>query len=370
MRGNRTVTGAITLAVGFGFGVAAAFSGTSFAQTGAHARADAPGSSWHIIDRVHSGPTGQFTAVAALGQNGGWAFNGIAGPTAWERSGSSWSQVPFPKLSLGGQIVAASALSPDDAWAFSYGPVSSQALRWNGTTWSVQHTFTRAIGSAVVLGPGNIWVFGMPDIPGAYLGAWHYNGQAWTKVSGGSGLEGGSAVSASDVWAFDGTDVAHWNGSAWTRTSVAGLLPARNELNGPAVTGIYAQSADSVWAVGNGNQEDDGGPLVLLHYNGRSWSRVASGNYGLGTQPLQQIAADGHGGLWIPMPGTDGQKSYLLHYSGGTLAPVTLPASSSMIDIDSVALIPGSTNVLAGGYTHAAGNQGSDVVSVLLEYES
>jgi hypothetical protein len=41
-----------------------------------------------------------------------------------------------------------------------------------------------------------------------------------------------------------------------------------------------------------------------------------------------------------------------------------------MIDIDSVALIPGTTNVLAGGSTHASGNDGSDVVSVLLEYGS
>jgi hypothetical protein len=164
--------------------------------------------------------------------------------------------------------------------------------------------------------------------------------------------------------------VAHWNGSAWTRTSVASLLPSRNPLNGPAVTGIYAQSADSVYAVGNGNQEDEGGPLVVLHYNGRTWSKVAEGNYGLGTQPLQQLAPDGNGGLWIPMPGFDGQSSYLLHYSNGTLSPVTLPVSSATINIDSVALIPGTTQMLAGGYTHAAGNDGNDVVSVLLEYGS
>jgi hypothetical protein len=361
------ITAAIMLTAAFGAGAAASFAAPAFAKSGTPS---ANNSSWHIIEQAHTGSAGQFTALAPLGQDGGWAFNGVAGVTAWERGGSAWTRASFPNLPMDLQVVSADALSRDDVWAFTYGAARSYALRWNGSTWTVMHSFARAIGGGVVLGRNDVWVFGMPYIPGAYLGAWHYNGSTWTQVSGGSDLEGGSGLSASDIWAFDGSDVAHWNGSSWTRTSVAGLLPPRSQLNGPAVTGIYAQSADSVYAVGNGNQEDEGGPLVLLHYNGRTWTKVAGGNYGNGTQPLQQIAPDGHGGLWIPMPGTDGQKSYLLHYSGGTLTPVTLPVSSSMIDIDSVALIPGTTNVRAGGSTHASGNDGSDVVSVLLEYGS
>ena len=363
MRGSRTGFGVVTLAVAFGFGVAGAFARPSLAKPDAQA-------SWHVVEQVHSGSTGQFTAVTAVGRDGGWAFNGVAGTAAWQRNGSAWTPVPFPKLNLGGSVVAASATSAGNVWAFDDGAASSTALRWNGSKWTVMRTFNREIGGGVVLAADDVWVFGMPYIPGAYLGAWHYNGRTWTKVSGGSGLEGGSGLSASDIWAFDGTDVAHWNGSTWKRTSVTGLLPPRNALNGPAVTGIYAQSADSVYAVGNGNQQDEGGPLVLLHYNGRSWAKVAEGNYGLGTQPLQQIAPDGHGGLWIPMPGTDGQKSYLLHYSGGKLTAATLPVPATKINIDSVTVIPGSTDMLAGGYTHAAGDDGSGVVSVLLEYGS
>jgi len=347
--------------VAFGVGVGTSLGATSLARPDAQA-------SWHIIEQVHSGSDGQFTAVTAVGSDGGWAFNGIGGPTAFERSGPAWSQVPFPKVS--GQVIAAGATSPDNVWAFTDDLAGSSVLCWNGSTWTVMRTFSRQIGGAAVVAADDVWVFGMPYIPGAYLGAWNYNGHAWTPVSGGSDLEGGSGLSPSDIWAFDGADVAHWNGSAWTRTSVASLLPARNPLNGPAVTGVYAQSADSVYAVGNGNEQDEGGPIVLLHYNGRTWSKVAEGDFGLGTQPLQQIAPDGHGGLWIPMPGVDGQNSYLLHYSGGMLTPVTLPVPSSKISIDSVARIPGTTNVLAGGFTHAAGNDGGNVVSVLLEYGS
>jgi hypothetical protein len=213
-----------------------------------------------------------------------------------------------------------------------------------------------------------VWAFGQPFVPGSNLGAWHYNGHAWSRVAGGGGLEGGSALSPGNVWAFGGTAVAHWNGHTWSRTSVAHLLPARQLLNNPAVTGIYAQSANSVYAIGSGNLQDEGGPIVVLHYNGHTWTKVAQGNYGLGTQPLQQIASDGRGGLWLPMPGAGGQKSYLLHYSGGHLTATALPVPASKINIDTVSLIPRTRDVLAGGFTHQAGNPGTNDVAVVLEY--
>ena len=40
---------------------------------------------WRIVKRVHSGLSGDFTAVVAVGRTGGWAFNGIFRPTAWRR---------------------------------------------------------------------------------------------------------------------------------------------------------------------------------------------------------------------------------------------------------------------------------------------
>lgn len=156
----------------------------------------------------------------------------------------------------------------------------SRALRWNGRQWTVMRSFSRAIGGGVVLSPSDVWVFGEPDFPGVGLGTWHYNGHTWTQVASGHGLEGGSGLSASDIWAFDGADVAHWNGSTWSRTSVASLLPAKQELNDPALTGIYEQSRHSVYAIANGRLQDEGGPFVLLHWNGSAWSKVAGATSG------------------------------------------------------------------------------------------
>jgi hypothetical protein len=308
--------------------------------------------SWHIVKRVSAGPNGIFTAVTAAGRNGGWAFDGTTRSTAWKRSGSTWTRVPFPSLT-NEVVVAAAASSATNVWAFTDRLGKSRALRWNGQHWTVARSFSRVIGE--------------PDIPGANLGAWHYNGRTWTKVASGHGLEGGSGLSASDIWAFDGADVAHWNGSTWSRKSLASLLPAKHLLNDPALTGIFEQSRHSVYGIANGQLQDEGGPLALLHWNGSAWSKVAGGNFGFGE--LQQVSSDGHGGLWLPMPAFGGQKSYLLHYSNGRLTQATLPGGPEKTTVNAVALIPGTTQVLGAGDVHAAADPGSDVVGVILQYE-
>jgi hypothetical protein len=322
--------------------------------------------SWHIVKRVnYNGSNGVFTAVTAAGRHGGWAFEGYSRATAWERNGSTWTQVPFPSQD-NEMVVAATASSATNVWAFTQKFGLSRALRWNGQRWTVMRSFSRAIGGAVVLSPSDVWVFGTPDLPGVDLGAWHYNGRTWSRVASGQGLEGGSGRSARDIWAFDGADVAHWNGSVWSRTSVAALLPAKQLLNDPALTGIYEQSGHSVYAIANGRAQDEGGPLVILHWNGSVWSKVADGSFGFGT--LQQFAPDGRGGLWLPMPGAGGQKSYLLHYSDGRLTQAALPGGPDRITVDTVALIPGTTELLGGGETHASSDEGTGVVGVVLEY--
>jgi type IV secretory pathway VirB2 component (pilin) len=360
------VAAAALALTGLAFTAAASSSAAQAAPAPAAAHPAAAG--WHIVKQVHNGPFGGFTAVIAVGRTGGWAFNQGPAPTAWRRSGSTWTQVPFP-----GQanevVVAAGAASPTNVWAFTAGGAQSRALRWNGRTWTVQRTFAQQIGGAVVINSSDIWVFGQPYFPGTGLGAWHYNGRTWSRVASGHGLQGGSALSASNIWAVDGSDIAHWNGSTWSRTSVSHLLPAKQALNGPLLTGIFAESAHNVYAIGNGGLEDEGGPLVILHWNGKQWSKVAEGNFGFGTQPLQQASPDGHGGLLLPMPGVDGQKSYLLHYiPGHPLGEATLPDGPSGISIEAVALIPGSNGLLAGGDTHAADKPGTNVVAVLLQY--
>ena len=132
------------------------------------------------------------------------------------------------------------------------------------------------------------------------------------------------------------------------------LLPAKQQLNGPSVTSMFAQSKTSVWAVGDGNREDEGGPVVVLHYNGHSWSKVGSANTG-GYQNFPSVAPDGHNGLWIPLStSAGGTIASFMHYSGGHLSLTNLPVASDKIDLQAVAGIPGTAGAIAVGFTHSA----------------
>jgi hypothetical protein len=332
-----------------------------------------PPLTWHLVKQVRQGANGGFTAITPVGASGGgWAFSGdgSTAPAAFQSTGAGWSPAPFPGRP-GERVLAAQTTAGADVWAFTTNGTRSRALRWNRSRWSVAGAFPREISGATVVSNSDVWVFGDQFQPGGVLGTWHFNGRTWTHVPGEAGLHGGSALSATSIWAFGGTKVAHWNGHTWTAASIASLLPARdkNGLNDPGLTAIYAQSPTSVWAVGSGAREDEGGPLVVLHYNGHAWSRVAQSGAFPGDPAFGQVALDGRGGLWIPMPGNEGGAGHLVHYSGGHLTAAALPVTANRIAPAAVAAIPASWQVLAGGLIHAPSNPGARDVSVILHLE-
>jgi hypothetical protein len=83
---------------------------------------------------------------------------------------------------------------------------------------------------------------------------------------------------------------------------------------------------------------------------------------------VDQLSTDGSGGLWLPMPGVDGQQSFLVHYSAGKLTKAALPIPGTKVYLGSVARVPGSVDQIAGGLEHAANLPGENVVGVVLEY--
>ena len=347
--------------------VTAAVTTAGVAAAAANAPQSAAAAHWHIVKSVKTNGNGDFTAEVATGKTTGWAFDGLSRPTAWERNGSTWTKVAFPGES-NESVVAAGASSPSDVWAFTdIAGAGSRVLRWNGHQWSVVNTFDVQIGGASVVASNDVWLFGRGTFNG--LGVWHYDGRSWTQVGKNTFLMGGSALSATDAWAFDATAIYHRNPHIheWDGTQVASLLPPKRALNNPAVTGIIALSANNVYAIGNGNRQDAGGPVVVLHYDGHTWAKVAEGNfnsYGTG----QQISSDGNGGLWLPMPGASGAPSSMVHYAAGQLTQAPLPVSGQKLRIGSVANIPGTTQELAGGSTHAANNPATKVVAVILRF--
>ena len=114
----------------------------------------------------------------------------------------------------------------------------------------------------VSFGPANAWAVGKGR-NGAAL-AEHWNGTAWSVVqvptpagAAGSQLSGISALSPSDIWAADSvitvvgttiqtrTLIEHWNGSSWSVVASPNVGGNDNLLNGVSAT------TGDVWTVGS-----------------------------------------------------------------------------------------------------------------------
>jgi hypothetical protein len=301
------------------------------------ASAAAPGTpSWQPVLSVTGG--GVTEAVVATSKTSGWAF--LHSGAAYERVGATaWKKVALPGGD--GFVRAAAASSPSDVWAsFLPSAGGSQVDHWNGRKWTVVKAFPGEVLNLSVLGPNDVWTFGGAS---GGEGVFHFNGRRWAEVS--STLQGGSATSDRDVWAYTGTQLAHYNGAQWTETNVAGLFPASSGGHvAPSLTGVLALSPGNVFATGVGWAGVGGGPAVVLHFNGRSWTRAATGPDVLADDVTP--ASDGRGGLWMTSD-THENHQVLLHYSAGQLVDANEPFMS-------VASIPGTTEALGGNATGLA----------------
>src|SRR5690242_376204 len=326
---------------------------------------------WRITLNLTAKHNPQFTAITATGPAAAWAFEAFdpgtgARSAAWQLTSGGWHKAAFPGRA-NEQVIAAASSSASNVWAFSnlnFGSGGSRALRWNGHAWTVLGTFGRPLAGAAVLGPKDVWAFGQDFFfRGKPLGARHWNGHRWTVPPSGHDLVAGSGRAANDVWAVGGKQVAHWNGHVWTRTSVASLLPKTTLFVHSALLGVYEQSPTSVWAVGSGNRQDEGGPVVVLHFNGHSWSKAAQGGFG---NP-SQVVPDGSGGLWIPVPFTAGGPGQIVHFTGGKLHEVPLPITGQRLIVQAIAHVPGSTRSFGAGQTHKKNKPGVGLHAVLLQ---
>ncbi len=95
--------------------------------------------------------------------------------------------------------------------------------------------------------------------------------EASFAISG--GLAGVAATSATSAWAVGGsggkTLIVHWNGRTWTR--VPSPAPA-----GGVLYGIAATSASNAWAVGCTRCFTSSSEILIVRWNGKTWTRVPS----------------------------------------------------------------------------------------------
>jgi hypothetical protein len=311
--------------------------------TAAKASAASTSPSWHTVLSIPNGPV---QTVVAAGKTSGWAF--LANSTvAYERtSATTWKKVAFP--GTGGAVYAAGASSPSNVWAAYSTASGTQVDRWNGQRWAVVKSFPGTVTSLSVLRPNDVWVFG-GLANGSAQGVFHFDGHRWTLVS--KTLQGGYAANDRNVWAFTNTQIEHYDGRKWTAVSVANLLPPATRGPSSFLTGIIQLGPNNVYATGEGVQTPRGGPGVILHYNGRSWARVAES--GIFEPVDRQMAADGRGGLWIPANNFPAVSPELFHFSGGKVSAASVQGA-----VYSVSRVPGTAAELAGGFVRNTSGTG------------
>lgn len=293
------------------------------------------GTRWTIVPSANPASgfhtTNALTAVIALGAKNVWAFGFYEKTTTSFRTliehwdGARWTVVASPNVGSGENTLAAAvARSGTDIWAVGYhgdpGHRKTLTERWNGAKWSVVASPSVGSGDNFLFGAaaaagGPVWAVGSDSVSFGQTLALRWNGRAWTAgqtANPGDGdrflqavatpaaryaLAVGSYLKGNQTRAL----AERWTGSGWS------LVPAASpaaDFNG--LQAVAAAGTKNAWAVGT-RRARLGAPFRTLteHWNGTSWTAVASPNAGQGDNWLYGVAAVPNGaGFWAV--GTDG----------------------------------------------------------------
>lgn len=219
-------------------------------------------------------------------------------------NGSSWFQVPSPNP--GGPthnnlLFGVDTISVTNAWAvgsFSNGTaLQTLALHWNGSAWKRVKSpspggaaHDSELASVTALSATNAWAVGWySDGLVRHTLILHWNGKTWRRQPSpnprgcipGDELLSVSGTSATNAWAVGlFTEcftlspqilIEHWNGKTWRLVR----SPKVNSLE-DSLTGVAAISASNAWAVGTIFDGQGFNQTLVLHWNGKTWNRVAS----------------------------------------------------------------------------------------------
>ena len=147
-----------------------------------------------------------------------------------------------------------------------------------------------------------------------------------------------------------GLGIEHWDGRQWRATPLPDLgLPA-SDLLWANINGLADIGPRDVWADITTNDTSAKRPgTILLHWNGKVWSRVAFPYPGSASSP---VASDGHGGIWLATASGvgDGTIAWFDHYASGRWTRIQVPSGEGeQPDVSYLSSIPGTGALLAAG---------------------
>jgi hypothetical protein len=303
-------------------------------------------------------------SVAAVSASSAWTVGYIpAGADGYSSlighwNGSAWKRVPSPNPGAEGtSLDGITAVSSGNIWAVGTDSgafphqSSSQTviLHWNGKSWarvpSPNPGTNDQLAAVTATSANNAWAVGeTQNIVTGTTGILilHWNGKTWTQVPGPAGaagipFQGGgvTATSASNAWIAgtaitqsagvdsNRTMILHWNGKAWSR------VPSPSPAGG-SLESVTAASAGSAWAVGSANTPSGfGSETLILHWNGKAWSRIPSPNpYCSTCDSLYGVASASPGSAWAVGTVNAGGLVVILHWNGSRW--VNFPSANAL----------------------------------------
>jgi hypothetical protein len=251
------------------------------------------GFSWRQVPSPNPAPAGDsdnLNGVAATSASNAWAVGAQNGHSLLLRwNGKVWRTVRSPDI---GNLAGVAATSATNAWAVGIGgPRGTQTAieHWNGKTWTVVPSPVKIgnLEAVAVSSATNAWAVGFSGtFTNSRALAEHWNGKTWRVVhspdpAGAGILLGVAATSAGNAWAVSGAAgqavgtsisvINHWNGRTWTRVASPNPVPG-----GALFSGVAASAANNAWAVGNDDVFAFGPHNVIAHWNGKAWKLVSS----------------------------------------------------------------------------------------------
>jgi hypothetical protein len=105
---------------------------------------------------------------------------------------------------------------------------------------------------------------------------------------------------------------------ARAETRTAPPPPTPNPGRNAILTGMAARSATDAWAVGHyRNTRAHQTATLILHWNGRTWSKMPSPNPSLSENELNAVSADPSGDAWaVGFDYRHGSRALILHWGG------------------------------------------------------
>ena len=295
--------------------------GVSFVPSGVSSKAQTlierwDGASWTIVSSPNppgSEPENYLNAVTCRSSSDCWAV-GYATPAGqfqpliehWD--GSAWSVVNSPSTGPGeySMLFGVACISAADCRAVGYhwpappanGIPQTLIQRWDDSSWAVVSSPNSFISkgneltSVACLSASDCWAVGyyLKNFNPFQTLIEHWDGVSWTIVNSPNNnatdsnfLTSVACVSESDCWAvgysFNNVNAfrvlfLHWDGNSWTIVASPGDPPGN-------LSSVTCTSASNCWAVGYvgvGAQSVGTTQTVTMHWDGNSWTVVPSPN--------------------------------------------------------------------------------------------